>query len=207
MRGSLGLFVGTGFSMAACGPGRAPDFLNLLREVAHRLEIEWDENDARFHRRSLPQIASLLVALVAEQQAIDRLKAEEKLKEAICLISDLKPSNLSMGALLAGLDLAWVVTTNYDLVLESLLDNAESLLASQPFVARYGGLPVYHLHGHRHFPDSIRITEEDYVRMVGPLDYQRLKLPLLMLESTTLILGYALGDMNVRSAMALERIS
>jgi hypothetical protein len=40
------------------------------------------------------------------------------------------------------------------------------------------------------------------VDLLGPLDYARLKLPLLLAESTTVMLGYGLGDINVRVAMA-----
>jgi hypothetical protein len=100
---------------------------------------------------------------------------------------------------------AWIITTNYDLVLEGILDAAVSVLPDQPLVPNTDRVPVYHLHGHRLTPSSIKITEEDYVGLIGPIDYQRLKLPLILLESTTLMLGYALGDINVRAAIEWAR--
>ncbi|MDD9970007.1 MAG: SIR2 family protein [Myxococcales bacterium] len=204
LMGSLGLFVGTGFSIDVSG-GRAPRFEELLRRVAGQLEVEWSDSDARFLRRSLPQVASLLVELTATNRNVSWSEAERALKAEVARLTDVMPASRQLSDKLKALTLAWIVTTNYDLVLESLIDEAESLQAHQPFVARYGGLPIYHLHGHRRFPESIKITEEDYVSMVGPLDYQRLKLPLLMVESTTLMLGYGLGDVNVRAAMAWAR--
>ena len=94
-----------------------------------------------------------------------------------------------------------MITTNYDLILEHLLNDATTVMPNQPLVPNAEHVPIYHLHGHRLEPSSIKITEEDYVGLLAPLDYQKMKLPLLLLESTTLMLGYARGDINVRAAI------
>lgn len=201
--GYLGLFVGTGFSRAATNDV-APSFEGLLQCVAERLDLEADfDNADEYRRKSLPQIASLLLKKCADRgdegdRATDRFRAE------IALACNLKPEGPMAERLRLALEQvcpAWYITTNYDLVLESLAANATSVLPDEPLVPLASRPPIYHLHGHRLVPSSIKVTEEDYVSLLGPIDYQRLKLPLLLFESATLMLGYALGDINVRAAI------
>ena len=61
--------------------------------------------------------------------------------------------------------------------------------------------PIYHLHGIRSNPDSIVITQEDYVSLFRPNEYRQIKLALTIKESTVLLLGYGLGDINVLTAL------
>ena len=205
--GCLGLFVGTGFSSAATS-GKAPSFEELLRLLIKRLApgIELDGNPA-FRLKSLPQIASELLRITQANSAPPE-RAAQKFREEIAHLCNLTPNPLQgalMTAALQRLCPSWVMTTNYDLVAEALLETGITVLPDQPLVARPDTLPIYHLHGHRLSPASIKITEEDYVGLLGPIDYQRLKLPLLFIESTMVLLGYALGDINVRAAMASSR--
>ena len=203
LEGYLGLFVGTGFSKAVTN-GLAPNFKQLLVELMQRLSIKGDiDNDLEFRHRSYPQIASLLLSKYKDE-CNDANSAPDEFREQISNICNLTPnyelySNYSQA--LKAIRPSWIITTNYDLLLEALLEDAVSLLANQPLIARPDRVPIYHLHGHRLHPKSIKITEEDYITLIGPIDYQRLKLPLLFLESTTLMLGYALGDINVRAAI------
>jgi hypothetical protein len=62
-------------------------------------------------------------------------------------------------------------------------------------------IPIYHLHGSRYNPDSIVITQEDYVGLFRPTEYRLNKLPVLLQESTTIFMGYNLGDINVLTAI------
>lgn len=203
LEGVLGLFIGTGFSKAATS-GSAPGFEDLLRQLAVKLGATTPDPIAQYRCKSLPQIASqLLEEFVAKSPS--REYAEERFRAEIAQLCHLTPDpsarNL-LGTALRGVTPAWIITTNYDLVLEYLVDGASSVLPTQPLAANLSRVPVYHLHGSRRSPSTIKITEEDYVSLIGPIDYQRLKLPLLMLESTTVMLGYSLGDINVRAAMA-----
>ena len=45
------------------------------------------------------------------------------------------------------------------------------------------------------------ITQEDYVGLFRPNEYRHTKLPLTIKESTTVVLGYALNDINVLTAV------
>jgi hypothetical protein len=205
--GYLGLFVGTGFSKAATA-GRAPGFEELLMQVAERLKLTSDfDGTLRFRRKSLPQIASLLLDEYAAVSS-SAGRASDDFRQEISHTCNLAPDAAIAARLRAAFGLilpAWFITTNYDLILESLAEDAVSVLPTEPLVPLALRPPIYHIHGHRHVPSSIRITEEDYVGLLGPIDYQRLKLPLLLYESATLMLGYALGDINVRAAIGWSR--
>jgi len=201
--GHLGLFVGTGFSKAAT-QGRAPGFEELLSTLARKLELTADFEDQRYRLKSLPQIASLLVEELAGLRSQPAVIAAAEFRQAAADACNFVPDSTvhaHLSEALARVVPSWIITTNYDLVLETLVDHAESVLPTQPLVTRSDRVPIYHLHGHRLEPSSVRITEEDYVALLGPIDYQRLKLPLLLLESSTVMLGYSLGDINVRSAI------
>ena len=205
--GYLGLFVGTGFSKAATS-NRAPGFEDLLRKVAERLHLPSDfDNDPAYRRKSLPQIASELLRDYSAKHHPSE-QAAERFREEIAQLCNLVPDVSLADRLKAALNSvrpAWIITTNYDLVLEALIADAESVLPTEPLVARASRPPIYHLHGHRQVPTTIKVTEEDYVGLLGPIDYQRLKLPLLLLESSTGMIGYALGDINVRAAIEWSR--
>jgi SIR2-like domain len=207
MYGYLGLFAGTGFSKAATR-GRAPGFDELLTSLATRLDLSPDfDSSPAYRRKSLPQVASQLLREYSAANPPPE-QASERFRDEIAELCNLMPDGAIATRLRSALrDVRpdWIITTNYDLILEALIDDAESVLPTQPLVPRASRVPIYHLHGHRHNSSTIRITEEDYVGLLGPIDYQRLKLPLLLLESTTLMLGYALGDINVRAAMAWSR--
>lgn len=62
-------------------------------------------------------------------------------------------------------------------------------------------IPIYHIHGVCNIPDSIVITNEDYAYMFRPNDYRQARLPFLMKESLVIMIGYALGDLNVITAV------
>jgi hypothetical protein len=64
---------------------------------------------------------------------------------------------------------------------------------------------VFHLHGVRTNPEEIIIAQEDYVTLFRPSEYRQMKLALTIKESTTLLLGYALGDVNVLTALDWSR--
>jgi len=202
-RGRLGLFVGTGFSIAATN-GVALTFEGLLQSVAVNLALDTDFSSVNLRLKSLPQIASALILELSHQKGISLYDAGVKFRSEIARICNLIPDESAKPEFDQGLNTAgpsWIVTTNYDLILESLIDRSESVLPTEALFPNMERVPIYHLHGHRHYQDSIKVTEEDYVGLLAPLDYQRLKLPLLFAESTTLMLGYALGDINVRAAM------
>ena len=53
---------------------------------------------------------------------------------------------------------------------------------------------MFHLHGVRTNPKEIIIAQEDYITLFRPSEYRQMKLALTIKESTTLFLGYGLGE-------------
>jgi hypothetical protein len=208
--GSLGLFVGTGFSKAITD-GEAPSFQELLREVCHDIGIEFDFDDPEGLRgKSYSRIAQELVAKIQETAArrISARRAALKLKRSVCKACDLIPignTANSFREVLKDIPIQWVITTNYDFLLEDSITGSVCLLPDQILNVRNDYIPIYHLHGHRRSPSSIIITDSDYVKLLTPIEYRQVKLNLLLAESTTVMLGYSFGDVNVQSAMEWSR--
>jgi hypothetical protein len=113
-----------------------------------------------------------------------------------------EPERSEFAQYLQALAPSWIVTTNYDQVLECLLSGKSvSLGPNDAFSSSKGVIPIFHLHGTRTAPEDIIITQEDYVALFRPAEYRQIRLALTMKESTTCLLGYGLGDVNVLTAL------
>lgn len=204
--GNLGLFVGTGFCKAILNGGFDEIVLSweeLLKKSAKQLNI----NYARIAKKgtSYPEIASLISQAYADLMGIPFNQGVSCLKGAIASLTCWYPDRekrKQYGAYLDALSPAWVITTNYDLVIESLLTGKSIPLGPNDLLTNPRGIvPVYHLHGIRTNPEEIIITQEDYVSLFRPNEYRQIKLALTVMESTTLLVGYGLGDVNVLTAL------
>ena len=128
-------------------------------------------------------------------------------------------------ALLADLNLPIYITTNYDsfmtLALKSrrrdpkrelcrwnqfVEQDDESVFSDENKIDEYKPTPanplVYHLHGHYDFPQSLVLTEDDYLNFLVNLSSNKDFLPAPIrsaLASTSLLfVGYSLADWNFR---------
>ena len=100
------------------------------------------------------------------------------------------------------IDCKWIITTNYDLVIESILmGKGISIKPNDPYIMRRGKIPVVHFHGIKTDPEGMVVTDDDYVRILSMTEYRQIKLSLLMKESTVVIVGYAVNDINVVTAL------
>ena len=123
--GNLGLFVGAGFSKAAMEDQRksALNWLELIKATSERLEIEFPSND-KLVGVSLPELATSLCKDLSEMNNISYKEAKGIFKNEICKISDWLPSEEQtkrFRAIFDKINPAWIITTNYDLVLETIL--------------------------------------------------------------------------------------
>ena len=212
--GTLGLFVGTGLSKSLTD-GEAPSFKELLTNVGRDLDLGFDFDDlGNLIGKSFPRIAQEMVDRIAsrdyEDDAQDEAlrKATGKFKRSICRECNLvSEENIAQTYrdILKDIPIQWVVTTNYDFLLEDILPNSIYLLPHQLMNIRNDFVPIYHLHGHLRSPASLIITESDYVKLFSPTEYRQLKLNLLLAESATVMLGYSLGDVNVQTAIEWSR--
>jgi len=204
--GNLGLFIGAGFSKAVLNDSSidvALSWSKLLRVCSDKFDIEYDTlwNEGV----SYPEIASKLCQKLSEQKEISYEESLRLLKIEIANLTSWYPNKVmrvEFSEYLNILSPSWIITTNYDLVIEGLLTGkAVPLGPNDPLVSSRGTIPVYHLHGIRINPDEIIISQEDYVSLFRPNEYRQIKLALTISESTTLLLGYGLGDVNVLTAL------
>lgn len=212
--GNLGLFVGSGFSKAVCESpfiNKGPlSWEELLKKTCEHYNLEWEEITKKI--MSYPEIASEICRKIMQKREQEiSLKSkkyydiQKEVKASICEFTSWYPNEeqrTDFSPLLKSLEPQWIITTNYDLVLESLLpDFSISLSPENSLVYSKSSIPIYHLHGIRSNPDTLIITNEDYVKLFRPTEYRLHKLSLTLSESTTLIMGYGVGDQNVLTAL------
>lgn len=203
---NLGLFIGSGFSKAVfltscfCSP---LSWKELLENIARTNGIDWSSIDKEYH--SCPEIASIICNHISIDKGIDRKESEKLIKEQICNLTSWYPNQQHRDLCtnqINTLNPKWIITTNYDLIIEGILpNNSNSLGPNDSLVFSNYGIPVYHMHGIRTNPQSLIITNEDYIKLFRPNEYRLHKLSLTINESTTLIMGYGVGDQNVLTAL------
>lgn len=204
--GNLGMFIGAGFSKAVIGDAIQPalGWLELIKYASEKFEIEFPNNEELIGI-SLPELATLICKRLAIMRSIEYAEAKRLFKKEICNLSNWLPSEektIEFRTIFDILNPSWIVTTNYDLVLETILTGKSKSLSPMNYLsAPKNIIPIYHLHGTRLDSESIIITQEDYIPLFRPNEYRQAKLAMTIRESTTLILGYGLGDVNVMSAV------
>ena len=214
INGNLGLFIGAGFSKAVFDDetkelvhsdisAQPLSWLQLLEKTCDDLSINFDSINTKC--KSYPEIASEIRKKIIEEKHISYNKADFLLKETICKLVSWYPNKDQrslFGQEIKSLSPNWIITTNYDLVIEGLLpDSAKSIKPNEIFSCKKDLIPIYHMHGIKTDPDSIIITNEDYIKLFRPDEYRQQRLPFLFMESTTLAIGYGIGDANVLTAL------
>jgi hypothetical protein len=207
--GNLGLFVGAGLPMAILNVNNriAMSWPELIKACCKKMEIDYDV--IQKEGLSYPEISSNVCKQYQNNKKVEYHQAVSELKLQIAKTTSWYPEvkeRKEYAAYFTSLNPSWIITTNYDTILESILTGkALSLGPNEYLVAQNGFVPVYHLHGIRTNPDSIIITQEDYVTLFRPNQYRQQKLPLTIKESVTVLLGYNMGDFNVLTAVDWSR--
>lgn len=204
--GNFGMFIGAGFSKAVIGDEDQPalNWFELIATASKALKIDLPSDNALIGV-SLPELATLLCKKLSVTEGMSYDEAKSLFKNKICDLANWLPNDKQTSDFRKIFDIinpAWVITTNYDLVLETILTGKSKSISPINYLsAPKNIIPVYHIHGTRLDPDSIVITQEDYIPLFRPNEYRQSKLSMTIRESTTLVLGYNLGDMNVLSAL------
>lgn len=202
---TLGLFIGSGFSKA------------LLLNHPHSKTYSWAEllekaaNDMGITRKILeegkpyPEVATVLCQEYAKLNYVSQQEAERTLKFKIAEIVNVSPTDITIHEyeeIFKRLNPNWIVTTNYDFIIEQILhEKAFPINPRDSYLKTKDFTPVYHIHGSISDPESIVITNEDYTHTLRISDYRHARLPFLIKESTVLMIGYSLNDLNVLSAV------
>ena len=123
--GNLGLFIGSGFSKAVLNSefnNIALSWDDLLKKGAEKFDVEY--SDIKKDSVSYPDIATKICEKIAETEDIKYQEVVSKFKVEISKLTGWYPEKESKekySDYLTKLDASWIITTNYDLVLESLL--------------------------------------------------------------------------------------
>lgn len=204
--GNLGLFIGAGFSKAVVDTKRKSIALGwgeLLSKASKQLRVPL--RGLKREGSGYPDLASRLCEAHATRTKGAPSTSLRKLKRIISSYTAWYPSEekrAQFAGYLEELGPSWIITTNYDQVLESLLPGASfSLGPNDTFTSRKGLIPIFHLHGIRTHPESLVIAQEDYVALFRPNEYRQIRLAMALKESTTCLFGYGLGDVNVLTAL------
>ncbi len=197
----LCFFTGTGFSKAVTG-NRAPSWQGLLESLCELLTTK-DEIKASL----FPEGKEMPLSLeeTAQVIAIELQKAGKDIhEETAALISKVAPSaegNESITEFFTERSFR-IVTTNYDKLAESLCGgDVQSFAPGLPIPRSKSKVKVYHVHGSVDAPEDMVITSEDYFRFFHAESYFSRKLSTVLHENTVVILGYSLGDTNLKSIM------
>lgn len=197
---TLGLLIGSGFSKAVTNE-HMPDWKTLLNHTANILGVD----DIFSSGRPYPEVASYICRKYAETDGISIKESTKKFKYTIAKIINERPQDNSLEQFESpfnALSPNWIVTTNYDNIIELLIKGRAFPINPQDnYVKIADFIPVYHIHGSIMDPESIVITNDDYAHTLRVSDYRHARLPFLFKESTVLVLGYSLNDINVLSAL------
>jgi len=97
-----------------------------------------------------------------------------------------------------------IITTNYDLLCEHIYPDFKVYKSQQELI--FSPLQeigeIYKIHGCCTEPNSLVITEEDYVDYNEKNAYLAAKLLTVFLEHPTIFMGYSLSDKNVRNILS-----
>lgn len=103
--------------------------------------------------------------------------------------------------------IAGVITTNYDKLLEAIFSDFEVMVGQDNLlVSNMNSIyEIFKIHGSCDNPNSIIITQNDYLAFKNKLTYLSAKLLTIFVEHPVIFLGYGIGDLNIREI--LNRIS
>lgn len=192
------LFTGTGFSIEISN-GSAPSWNNLLGQIC-------DEHIGRdgFKDTLLPTVGSRPLNLEEVAQAIQA----ELSKSSLCIHDEIAAQISSIKLAGAGKYTSKffqeqkfrVVTTNYDKLAEDLAgSDATTVCPGRPIARSDSRVKVMHVHGAIDAPEKMVVTSDDYFKFMSKDTYFSRKLSTLLHENTVVILGYSLGDTNLKA--------
>lgn len=198
----LCLFTGTGFSKSV-SENQAPSWQELLESMCGLVDDEDNLKSSLFPDDEKNPLSLEEAAQVIE---IELQKSGKNIHEEISKIIssiNLSGDNTSIQELLSKNSLR-VVTTNYDKLVEELIgiDECHSLTPGLPIPRSPARVKVYHVHGSVDSPKNMVVTSNDYFKFLNGESYFSRKLSTVLHENTVVILGYSLGDANLKAIIS-----
>lgn len=200
--GRLCLFTGTGFSKAVTA-NAAPSWQGLLETLCSALP-----NANKIKAALFPAGAPTTLPLEEAAQIVDielqkiGKSAHEEIASIIRGLS-LVGDNKSIADFIQENSFE-VVTTNYDKLFQQLAAtfSPQTVTPGLPIPRSSAKVQVYHVHGSVDSPQNMVVTSDDYFRFLNSESYFSKKLSTILHENTVVILGYSLGDTNLKSILS-----
>lgn len=198
----LCFFTGTGFSKAVTGDS-APTWQGLLESLCDPLA---NSNDLR--STLFPSGTPHPLTLEESAQVIEielRKIGRDIHQDAAAIITELKISGGNDAAKQFLSNHAYsVITTNYDKLIEELAgpSDCHSLTPGLPIPRSSARVTAYHVHGSIDSPENMVLTSDDYFKFINGQSYFSRKLSTILHENTVVILGYSLGDTNLKAILS-----
>lgn len=198
----LCLFTGTGFSKAI-SDNEAPSWQGLLEELCGLLPNADDIKSSLFPKDKPPQLSLEEAAQVISIKLSDAGKSIHEEIAKIVEKLDLADNIEEIEAFFETRSFR-VVTTNYDKLAEELAEDnkCQTITPGRPIPRSSANVKVYHVHGSIDSPENMVVTSEDYFRFLNSDSYFSRKLSTVLHENTIVILGYSLGDTNLKAIIS-----
>lgn len=198
----LCFFTGTGFSKSVSN-GMAPSWQDLLEAMCDLVD-----NPEGLKGSLFPEGGKNTLSLeeAAQVISIELQKLGKDIHDEIAaLISsiDLAGDNTPVAEFLSQRSCR-VVTTNYDKLVEKIAgeNECQSFTPGRPIPRTSSRVKVYHIHGSIDSPENMIVTSDDYFKFINTESYFSRKLSTVLHENTVVILGYSLGDANLKAIIS-----
>lgn len=206
-------FVGSGISRRYLD---LPDWIGLLKEIAERAEIDFEDLKKLKNNEEIAQELEYFYFRKQTDEAIKRKQRRELMRDAIADIvqqySKIKDQNVKNYEEIEELKKTRpkaIITTNYDNFLENIFDGKYRRYIGQKVITdREDGeeingeiIDIYKIHGCISEPDSIVITKEDYDDFFEKSKYLYAKILTLFCEYPLIFMGYSISDRNIKDVL------
>lgn len=198
----LCFFTGTGFSKAVSN-NQAPSWRGLLEKVSDLTEKPDEIKESLFPSEGVPPLS---LEEAAQAISLELLKLDKNIYNEISKIIkeiNLEGNNSDIIDFLSKKSFR-VITTNYDKLIQKLIGEQEchTITPGLPIPRSLARAKVYHVHGSVDSPENMVVTSDDYFKFINSESYFSRKLSTTLHENTIVILGYSLGDTNLKAIIS-----
>ena len=214
------LFVGSGFSRRYLG---LPTWELLLIEICQNLKLSKPYNFYKSNADSkLPKVASIIGQDFNEIWWSSSEFEESRMQFATLAETKFSPLKFEIAKminskneliinetidkelkLLKKIIIDGVITTNWDQLLERTFHDFNKFIGQEEliFSELYSIGEIYKIHGCSSKPNSLVLTEEDYLNYEERNAYLAAKLLTIFIENPIIFIGYSLDDKNIQSIL------
>lgn len=175
-----------------------PDSCMSMTTIADLIEFDFNNywytaTEYAASRNNKPKNISPFKYEISQYLSTYRIPKDSPLKNEIELFAQVANSALS-----------GIITTNYDLMIDSLIDSYDTYIGQNDMIFSYmlGGSEYYKIHGCITKPDSLVINSEDYRDFNERNAYLSSKLLTIFMEHPIIFIGYSLSDENIESILS-----